>query len=388
MLQPAVSLPDVYRGREQTFIKHLILRRYLERVARNVLWKQPDFVFVDGFSGPWAAKTEGYDDTSFGIAMTLLRQVRADLKQTHGLERRVRCVFVEKGKSAFERLSAAVKAVPDIEAVPLHGRFEDRVQEVQRLVGNAFALVSIDPKGWSFDLQRLAPLLRRRPGEVIVNFMYEHVNRFLDDSRPEIRNSYVLPFGDPEWRTRFEKLTAKGMGREEAVVELFRSQLKRVGDFDHVLSARIQRATADRSHFYLFYGTRHEKGLIEFRKVEREAMEAEEVSRIEAKHDRRAARTGQDLLFGATELSAPRSIEELRRPEIARATVWLSAQLARARSAPYEKVMPATLERFAMTEPEFKDVLIALQQAGSIMLTGMGAKQRKPDRGVTICWAT
>ena len=43
------TLPDNYRGREQTFIKHIILERYLERVARNILWSYQEFVFNDGF---------------------------------------------------------------------------------------------------------------------------------------------------------------------------------------------------------------------------------------------------------------------------------------------------------------------------------------------------
>ena len=216
------ALPPQYRGREQTFIKHLILRRYLETVARHILWSQSEFVFVDGFSGPWAAASDNYEDTSFGIAMRLLRQVRDELKANHQRERRVRCVFVEKGPRAFARLSEAVKAAPYIDAHAIHGRFEDSVDKVLRQVGNAFALISIDPKGWSFDLRKLGPMLRHRPSEVIVNFMFEHINRFLDDQRPEIRASYVLPFGDPNWRSRFDALQASGLRREEAVLELFR----------------------------------------------------------------------------------------------------------------------------------------------------------------------
>ena len=43
------TLPESYRGREQTFIKHLILKHYLARVAWNIPWLQRDFIFVDGF---------------------------------------------------------------------------------------------------------------------------------------------------------------------------------------------------------------------------------------------------------------------------------------------------------------------------------------------------
>lgn len=380
----ADALPPQYRGREQTFIKHLILRRYLETVAWHILWSQYDFVFVDGFSGPWASTSTDYADTSFGIAMTLLRRVRDELKGKHHRDRRVRCIFVEKGARAFARLSEAVAAASHIEARAIHGRFEDHIDEIIRSVGNAFALISIDPKGWSFDLRKLAPLLRHRPSEVIVNFMFEHVNRFLDDTRPEIRASYVLPFGDPNWRSRFDALQASGLTREDAVLELFRDQLKTVGAYTYVVSARVQRPTADRSQFYLVYGTRNRKGLTEFRNVEKKAMEVEEGSRIAAQRERRTTRTGQ----GSLPVDVPRPVATLRSPEIERATSWLKREMAGAAWVSYTKISADALERFSMTEPEFKDLLVALNKRGEINLTGMRPRQRKPAEGTIIAGRT
>jgi hypothetical protein len=51
-----VKPAEHYRGREQTYLKHFFLERYLERVAYKVGSFAPEFVYVDGFSGPW--KTE------------------------------------------------------------------------------------------------------------------------------------------------------------------------------------------------------------------------------------------------------------------------------------------------------------------------------------------
>lgn len=374
------ALPDSYRGREQTFIKHVVLKRYLERVAWNILWSQQEFVFVDGFSGPWASKSSSYEDTSFGIAMRLLRKVRDELKNAYGRDRSVRCIFVEKGATAFARLSEAIEAAPYIHAQAIKGRFEDCIDEVRHLIGNAFALVSVDPKGWSFDLRKLAPLLRSRPSEVLVNFMFDHFNRFLDDERAEIRASYVLPFGDPNWRTRFDALRVSGLGREEAVLELFRDQLKSVGEYDYVLSARIQRPTANRSQFYLVYGTRHRKGLIEFRNVEKKAMEVEERSRIEAKHDKRASKSRQGLLH----LYSPRPLAQLRQPAIERAGNWVRERLSQLRTLPYAEILAGVLERFPVTETELKDLLVAMQGGGDVVFSGMAPRQRKPSDGVTI----
>ena len=374
------ALPDSYRGREQTFIKHIILRQYLERVAWHILWSQKDFVFVDGFSGPWAATTSNYEDTSFGIAMGRLRHVCDELSDKHSRDRRVRCIFVEKGAAAFSRLSDAVKAATYIEACAIHGRFEDHIAEFLSAVGSAFALISIDPKGWTFDPRKIAPLLRHRPSEVLVNFMFEHINRFLDDPRPEIRASYNLPFGDPNWRIRFDSLQQSGMGREEAVLELFREQLKAVGEYSYVISARILRPTADRSHFYLVYGTRNRKGLIEFRSVEKKAMEAEELSRIEAQRDRQVSRTGQGFL----PIDVARSPEILRAPEIRRACVWVRETTTRSPRISYLDLSAGALERFALTEPEFKDLLVNMRKSGELDFEGMVARQRKPAEGTFV----
>ena len=66
---------DYYRGREQTYLKHFFLERYLERVAYNIGSFVDEFVYVDGFSGPWKSEAESLEDTSFIIAIQKLRQV-------------------------------------------------------------------------------------------------------------------------------------------------------------------------------------------------------------------------------------------------------------------------------------------------------------------------
>jgi hypothetical protein len=291
---------------------------------------------------------------------------------------------VEERTSAFRKLQAAAASAGDLDALALPGRFEDQVDAVAKYVGNSFSLTSIDPTGWSFDLQRLAPLLRHEPGEVLINFMYEHFKRFLDDKRPDIRRSQVLPFGDPQWRERLAELEGRGLSREEAVLELFRRQVKAVGGFKYVLSARVRHRLAEKSHFYIVYGTRHEKGLIEFRSVEKKAMEAEEHCRIEAKQDSRILKTGQGALFGATEINAPKTLEELRQPEIDRASRWLRGALAVRGVLTYKQALRGTLERFSVTQPELGDILVALAGAQEVTLEGMEERQRKPGPKVTI----
>lgn len=68
-------MTDPYSGREQTGTKHFILKRYLQALAFKVLTFS-DLTYVDGFSGPWETKTEDFADSSFMIAITVLKDAQ------------------------------------------------------------------------------------------------------------------------------------------------------------------------------------------------------------------------------------------------------------------------------------------------------------------------
>src|SRR5271170_4436615 len=173
--------PEHYRGREQTYLKHFFLEHYLERVAYNIGSSHNEFVYVDGFTGPWQSEDEELEDTSFKIAIRILKRAREGLR-ARGRNLRVRCLFIEKNERAFERLQGAVRQIQDIEILAINREFEQAIPDVLKYIGNAFSLVFIDPTGWKgFALQRTQRLLLHRPGEVLVNFMYDQINRFLND---------------------------------------------------------------------------------------------------------------------------------------------------------------------------------------------------------------
>ena len=177
--------PEFYRGREQTYLKHLFLESYLEKVAYNIGSFDDDFVYVDGFSGPWKSADEEYGDTSFVIALQKLRQVRDGLRNA-SRNMKIRCLFIEKNGERFEELQGAISKVSDITVKALHGEFETRLPDIIRFIGRSFSLVFIDPTGWTgFSLANIKPVLQLR-GEVIINFMYDFINRHIENPQPEI----------------------------------------------------------------------------------------------------------------------------------------------------------------------------------------------------------
>ena len=59
-----IALSD-YAGREQSYVKHVFLERYLERLVHKTASIYPHIVYVDGFAGPWQSTNEKFEDTSF-----------------------------------------------------------------------------------------------------------------------------------------------------------------------------------------------------------------------------------------------------------------------------------------------------------------------------------
>jgi three-Cys-motif partner protein len=374
-------LPPEYHQREQTFVKHLILRGYLQKVAYHILSAWDDFTFVDGFSGPWEARSEEFSDTSFGIAIKELREVRETFRD-RGKTKNLRCIFVEKDGASFERLNGAVAEAHDLRPRAIHGLFEEKIPEVRRYVDTSFALTFVDPTGWNIDLSRIAPLLKQR-GEVLINFMYEHFKRFVEDERPEIRASYDKPFGGLPWREMIEKHLSLGLSKEQAILETFKTAVKEVAGFDYVASARIRHRKLDKSHFYLIYGTRHPKGLEVFRQVERTALSAEEFFRIEAR-DREVSDAGQRGLFENLPHNAEETASAHWAQEVRQARDHCERLIARNELVTFEALARQIQEQFSVILPELKNLLVDMKNDGLIEFGGLTARQRKPDKGITI----
>ena len=78
-----------YVDREQTKAKHFILRGYLQELAYKVL-RSWDVAYVDGFSGPWESKTADFSDTSFMIALGVLKKAQRIIYEQTRVRRKVR----------------------------------------------------------------------------------------------------------------------------------------------------------------------------------------------------------------------------------------------------------------------------------------------------------
>lgn len=367
-------MKDVYRGREQTYLKHFLLQHYLERVGYVVGSTFGSLVYIDAFSGPWKAADPAFDDTSFMIAIKTLRKVRSDLAERGSKPPSIRCVFVEKDPESFSKLKTALKAVDDIEVKLIPGAFEDSIPEIKHFVGRTFALTFIDPTGWTgFGLERIESILKHKPGEILITYMTDFINRF--GGLPEHSNTFTEMMGG----TGFEGL------EEEQRVAFYCDQIRRAGSFEFVTSTRIMKSTADRTYFHLIYGTRNIKGLCEFRDVERKEIEVQEKIRIEAKELNRVMRTKQDSLFPMSELDPSLSaFEAAFLKSKGKAKSRLMMLLDRDRKVEFEQILGSLLEIPLVWESSVKQIVKELCDDGYAQILGLQGRQKVMRKGCSL----
>jgi three-Cys-motif partner protein len=369
---------ELYGGREQTRAKHFILERYLQALAFKTLgfW---DLAYVDGFSGPWETRDDSFADSSFKIALDVLRNAQRRVLKFKGERRRVRCFFSEIDPVAYAQLDAAVRPyhrpAEDFEVRTFCGRFEDAVAEIQAFVGHSFPLIFIDPTGWTgYPLDKIKPLFARPKVEVLVNFMFDHISRFSADDRPEIKRSFDPILGGPGWRTRFDPNFPVGIAAEN----LFRENLRAAGDFSYLVSTRIDKATSDRPQFSIIYGTKDVAGLKAFRDAEYAAQRKHAGDRVRAKDRRAVELTGQlNFLLDHEAGRQEASIDDQVAEQVSLARTKLLEILERESSLRFSKVVAKLIEPFRLRATDVKNICVGMAAEGLIENT-WGRSPRKP----------
>jgi three-Cys-motif partner protein len=378
-------MDDIYSEREQTRTKHFILKSYLQTLVYKLFHGgQKSLTYVDGFSGPCKSRTENFSDSSFMIAIKVLRAAHFEMLSKQG-SRTTKCFFVEKNPKSYALLSEAVKQHHSPEngfhIETFKGEFEAATSRIVEYIGQSFALVFIDPTGWTgYTYEAIGPVLKHAPGEVLINFMYDFVNRAAAMEDPKTIASLDPILGGPGWKTRLQHDVPLG----QEIERTFRNVLKQAGAYKYVLSTRIDRPTADRPHFCIAYGTRASAGLKAFREVESSALRGHQHLRARAKQVKRETRTGQNELFNA-DLIPDNSFDEIVQENSQLARNWIVTRLeGRRTSIQFGVLLLNVLELFALRETNVKDVCVQLANDGLVENTWKPAGKNKPYDGSPI----
>lgn len=182
--------------------------------------------------------------------------------------------------------------------------------------------------------------------------------------------------GGPGWRDRLDPNLPRGL----AVEKLFRTNLQSAGNFDFVVSTRIDKATDERPHFFIVYGTKDRKGLITFRQTEYDALRQHAKNRAEAKGRKRENKLGIMDLFAGLDEDAAGDIDDIVEEQRQRATQDLLDTLPLYGPMPFSNVVVGLLQAYMLRETNVKDICVELAKAGRIDNTwGGGARKPRED---------
>lgn len=288
----------LYRNREQSFIKHQFLTKYLQAAAYKTLQGHSStFNFVDAFAGPWRISDEAkYSDASFDQAINTLEAVRADLGRNGIAGLKIRFCLCERRKDRVALLREYANSRKNFEIYVFEGAFEDNLDAIAAKLPDGFTFTFIDPTGWNIRNDDVFAFLRDRGGEFLLNFMSDYINRHAE--YPEVEASFGRFLANAGWAAEFAKLSNIG-SNEQRMLYLLKKAMRdrKVATFVPDFSIMVPRK--ERVKMRLVLGTHSPKGLEVFRDIQ-EKVEKQE---LEMRAGLREDASPQVSLFSAVDIA-------------------------------------------------------------------------------------
>ena len=244
------SLPfETWKYEEQTKIKHQVFADYFQKWI-NIVGSVHSLNYFDCFGGKGAYEQE--DKIYFGspiLAADIIKQSEKNL------QRDVSIVIIDKDKSNLENIDKILKYKNlDTEPTYINEDFDKAINKIlddNPNLGPSFFLV--DPFGFKIKISTLRRMLEIPKSEILLNFMYNGVNRNL--GVPDADQVLIDLFGTDEWK-ELEGLESRK--KEKKIIELFRAKLKKFCGF--VFPFRLCFPEMDRTYYYLIHLTNYSLG--------------------------------------------------------------------------------------------------------------------------------
>lgn len=238
-----------------TEAKHAILRKYLNAWLPILTSSHGRVLIIDGFAGPGEYKC-GKEGSPI-IAIKSVIEHKIDIKSE------VIFIFIESDEKRYEFLEKKledIKLPKNITYTCKCAEFANVINEILDYISKnnlklAPTFVFIDPfgfKGIPFDT--IKRLMENDRCEVLINFMFEEVNRFIE--LPQFKDLYTNLFGTSEWqKVKGEKNTQK---RLQILHNTYKNQLEKIAGF--VVSFKMTNKF-NKTDYFLFFATKHILGL-------------------------------------------------------------------------------------------------------------------------------
>lgn len=232
---------------EQTKIKHQVLKEYIDKWIKIVgSYSKLNYFDCFGGCGAYIEKNKIYYGSPV-ITGKIIDQ--NNLK----LNRQVNLIIIDLEKENTDNIKKIfefnkIKVKPYI----INNDFDNEINKILDTGTLAPTFFFIDPFGFRIKYSTLQRIMKNPKSEVLLNFMFNSINRFLIDS---LENTLNDLFGTDKWK---QAKSLSGKKRENLLKDIFENNLRNIANF--VYSYRINFPNIDRTYYYLIHLTNHRKG--------------------------------------------------------------------------------------------------------------------------------
>ena len=337
----------------QTMMKHAVLREYY-KVWATKLGKYQTAHFFDCFGGCGAYIDIETDEIALGSPFQISK-IASELS-----DRKLRVYVSEKDKKYYENLLKVREDVNGDTVIPkiANKTFEEVLQYkwTKRVYQKEPTFFFIDPFGFSVKMDDFLGIMNYEKNEMIINFMFDHINRFLEVGSIERRNTEF--FGTNEWKNI---TSLHGTERENALVDLYRRQLKRVAKY--VFPYRLSFPDRDRTYYYLFHVTNNKEGC----SIMKSAFASQNYGRVEYLGNRNDVMSIYDL-------------QNMKEGDIRQ----LLVENYRGQSIAYDDLIDDIIDAVPYLEKDIRSTLKEMRKDGSVMIERVSSKTDNGLRGKDI----
>lgn len=240
---------------EQTKVKHNVLSTYF-KIWVSKLGKYNDTLFMDCHGGCGAYIDKNTNEIHFGSSV-LVDKIATEVNKNRSRKNYI-CVCEKEEKN----INNLQKVWKDQNCSRLC-RFKNEdfnvvlnEKKLKEFYQSNPSLFFMDPFGYDLKMQNLKSLMNHKGNEIIINFMFDCINRFL--CRENLYGQVNEYFGSDDWQ---KALKLKGSEREIFLVDLYKKNLKKITGAKFVFPYRLSYPEKNQTYYYLIHATNDIQGI-------------------------------------------------------------------------------------------------------------------------------
>lgn len=241
-----------WKYEEQTKTKHKVILSYSKIWLSKVGFRK-NTIFFDCHGGCGAYIDNG---NIFYGSTILVNKIAEIINSKRGSK--TGFIYCEIDKDNFENFQKVINDVKTTKITLYNDDFENVLNQenIKKYYNQYPTLFFIDPFGYNLNILSCRNLLNGWGNEIIINFMFDFINRFISDI--SIENCYNNFFGTDEWK-KANGMT--GLERETFLVGLYKKKIKEVTKAKYVFAYRLCYPNKNQTYYYLVHLTNHIDGI-------------------------------------------------------------------------------------------------------------------------------